>query len=189
MFARPSNSNWLSTVGPNIGAFESEFAKHVGLPAAALSSGTAAIHLCLRLAGVGPGDEVFCSDLTFAASANPVLYLGARPAFLDSERESWNLDPQILSDALRQHARRNRLPRAVVVVHVFGQCAEMDSIMKVCDRYEVPVVEDAAEALELLQGEGRRNVRRSRGILLQRQQDHHDHRRRDAGFDESRMGR
>ena len=140
-------SNWLSTAGPHIGAFEAEFSDYIGLPAAALSSGTAAIHLGLRLLGVRPGDEVFCSDLTFAASANPVLYQGARPVFLDSERESWNMDPQLLAGALRQRALRNRLPRAVIVVHVFGQCADMDSIMSVCNRYEVPVLEDAAEAL------------------------------------------
>jgi pyridoxal phosphate-dependent aminotransferase EpsN len=141
------DSNWLSTVGPHIGAFEREFEARLGLPAVALASGTAAIHLGLRLLGVGPGDDVFCSTLTFAATANPVRYLGAEPVFLDSEYKTWNLDPEVLSVALRDRARRKRLPRAVIVVHVFGQCADMDAILKICNRYEVPVLEDAAEAL------------------------------------------
>jgi pyridoxal phosphate-dependent aminotransferase EpsN len=140
-------SNWLSTVGPNIDAFEAEFSSLVGLPAVALGSGTAGMHLGLRLLGVGPGDEVFCPTLTFVASVNPVVYLGACPVFLDSERASWNLDPNLLADALRERASRNGLPKAVLVVHLFGQCADMDSIMEVCARYEVPVLEDAAEAL------------------------------------------
>jgi pyridoxal phosphate-dependent aminotransferase EpsN len=141
------DSNWLSTVGPNIAAFEREFESRLGLPAVALASGTAAIHLGLRLLGVGSGDEVFCSTLTFAATANPVRYLGAQPVFLDSEYKTWNVDPEILSKALRERARRNRLPRAVIVVHVFGQCADMDPILETCNRYEIPVLEDAAEAL------------------------------------------
>jgi pyridoxal phosphate-dependent aminotransferase EpsN len=140
-------TNWLSTVGPNIDAFEAEFSQLVGLPSVALGSGTAGMHLGLRLLGVGPGDEVFCPTLTFVASVNPVVYLGARPVFLDSERASWNLDPNILADALRERAACNRLPKAVIVVHLFGQCADMDSIMEACARYEVSVLEDAAEAL------------------------------------------
>lgn len=140
-------TNWLSTVGPNIDAFEAEFSRLVGLPSVALGSGTAGMHLGLRLLGVGPGDEVFCPTLTFVASVNPVVYLGARPVFLDSERASWNLDPNVLADALRERAVRNRLPKAVIVVHLFGQCADMDPIMEICARYEVPILEDAAEAL------------------------------------------
>lgn len=140
-------SNWLSTVGPNVDAFEAEFSRLVGLPAVALGSGTAGMHLGLRLLGVGPGDEVFCPTFTFVASVNPVMYLGARPVFLDSERASWNLDPNVLADALRERASRKRLPKAVIVVHLFGQCADMDPIMEVCSRYGVPVLEDAAEAL------------------------------------------
>jgi pyridoxal phosphate-dependent aminotransferase EpsN len=141
------DSNWLSTVGPNIGAFEQEFETRLGLPAVALSSGTAAIHLGLRLLGVRPGDEVFCPTLTFAASVNPVRYLGAEPVLLDSEYASWNMDPEILGDALRERAAVNRLPRAVIVVHLFGQCADMDAILGICSEYGVPVLEDAAEAL------------------------------------------
>jgi pyridoxal phosphate-dependent aminotransferase EpsN len=140
-------SNWLSTSGPNLTAFEQQFAKRMGLPAAAVASGTAAIHLGLRLLGVGPGDEVFCPTLTFAASANPVRYLGAEPVFLDSDYPTWNLDPNLLEDALRHRARRNKLPRTVIVVHLYGQCADMDSILALSQSYDVPVLEDAAEAL------------------------------------------
>lgn len=140
-------SNWLSTIGPNLALFEEKFSARIGAPSLALSSGTAAIHLGLRLLGVGPGDEVFCPTLTFAASCNPVRYLGAEPVFLDSDSATWNLDPNILEDALRQRALRKKLPRVVVVVHLYGQCADMDPILAICRRYEVPVLEDAAEAL------------------------------------------
>lgn len=142
-------SNWLSTVGPNITAFEEEFGLlfSAHMHALALSSGTAALHLGLRLLGVTAGDFVLCPTLTFVATANPIVYLGARPVFLDCERSSWNLDPQILETALRDHAKQNRLPRAVIVVHLFGQSADMDPIMQICGEYGVPVLEDAAEAL------------------------------------------
>jgi pyridoxal phosphate-dependent aminotransferase EpsN len=140
-------SNWLSTVGPNITAFEREFEMRCGLPAAALASGTAAIHLGLRLLGVGPGDEVFCPTLTFAASCNPIRYLGAEPIFLDSDYTSWNLDPEILQSALRDRAQKSQLPRAIVVVDLYGQCADMAPIMALAAEYNVPVLEDAAEAL------------------------------------------
>jgi pyridoxal phosphate-dependent aminotransferase EpsN len=140
-------SNWLSTVGPNITGFEREFSEKLGVPAAAVGSGTAAIHLGLRLLNVGPGDEVFCSTFTFVATANPIRYLGAEPVFLDSEPRSWNLDPQVLADALKERAAVNRLPRALVVVHLYGQCADMDPILELCRNYAVAVLEDAAEAL------------------------------------------
>ncbi len=139
--------NWVSTAGPNLQAFESAFARRVGLPSVCLASGTAAIHLGLRLLNVGPGDEVFCSALTFVASANPIRYLGAEPVFVDSDAATWNIDPQLLSDALHARAARHRLPRAVVVVHLYGQCADMDPILDVCSKFGVPVLEDAAEAL------------------------------------------
>ncbi|MCW5976529.1 MAG: DegT/DnrJ/EryC1/StrS family aminotransferase [Bryobacteraceae bacterium] len=145
--AEAFRSNWLSTVGPNVDAFEKEFGERVGAHAVAVSSGTAAIHLGLRLLGVRERDEVFCSTLTFVATANPILYLGAWPVFVDSERATWNLDPSLLADALRARARHNRLPAAVVAVHLFGQCADMDPIREACGRYDVPVLEDAAEAL------------------------------------------
>jgi pyridoxal phosphate-dependent aminotransferase EpsN len=143
-------SNWLSTVGANIDAFELEFEARVGLPAVALSSGTAAMHLGLRLLGVGEGDEVFCPTLTFVASANPARYLGGRCVFLDSDRATWNLDPQLLAEVLAERARHNRRPKALIVVHLYGQCADMDPILEVCNRYEVPILEDAAEALGAL---------------------------------------
>lgn len=142
--AEAFRSNWLSSVGPNVDAFESEFGERLGLPAVALSSGTAALHLALRLLGVGTGDDVVCPTLTFVATANPILYLGARPVFIDSERTSWNLDANVLESALQRRARR---PKAVIVVHLFGQSADLDSISSVCERYGVPVLEDAAEAL------------------------------------------
>jgi pyridoxal phosphate-dependent aminotransferase EpsN len=140
-------TNWLSTFGPNIDALEQEFESLIGRPAAAVSSGTAAIHLGLRLLGVGRGDEVFCSDLTFVAMCNPVRYLGAEPVFLDSDLATWHLDPNVLEDALRKRAERNRLPRALVVAHLYGGCADLDAILALCQRYSVPVLEDAAEAL------------------------------------------
>ncbi len=141
-------TNWIAPVGPHIEAFEREFAQVVGVAhAAALSSGTAALHVALRLVGVEPGDEVLVSTLTFVASINPIVYLGATPAFLDSERTSWNMDPGLLADALRTRARAGRLPKAVVVVHLFGQSADIAPLAETCDRYGVPLVEDAAEAL------------------------------------------
>ena len=140
-------TNWISTVGPNVTAFEEEFGRLIGRPAVALSSGTAAVHLGLRLLGVGPGDAVFCPTLTFVASVNPIVYLGARPVLLDSDRATWNLDPNILEEALRKRAERNALPRALIVVHLYGQSADMDPILQLCARYEVPILEDAAEAL------------------------------------------
>ena len=140
-------TNWLSTVGPNVTAFEEEFERHIGMPSVALASGTAATHLALRLLGVAPDDEVFCPTLTFVATANPIVYMGAKPVFLDSDRESWNLDPALLARTLKERADRNRLPKAVIVVHLYGQPADMDPILETCGRYEVPVLEDAAEAL------------------------------------------
>jgi pyridoxal phosphate-dependent aminotransferase EpsN len=144
------DSNWLSTVGPNITAFEEEFESYIGLPAVALGSGTAGIHLGLRLLGVGPGDSVLCSTLTFAASSNPIRYLGAEPVFIDSNYETWNMDPNLLEDALRQRANMGKLPKAVVVVDLYGQCADFDPIRETCNRYGVPILEDAAEALGAL---------------------------------------
>ena len=140
------DSNWLSTAGPNLSAFEVEFGNYVGLPAVALASGTAAIHLGLRLLGVGQGDKVFCSTLTFAASANPIRYLGADPVFVDSNYETWNMDPSLVAEALRRSAS-GKLPKAVVVVDLYGQCADLEPIREICGQYGVPILEDAAEAL------------------------------------------
>ena len=141
-------TNWIAPLGPHVDAFETEFAKVVGAShAAALSSGTAALHLALKLIGIKPGDEVFVSALTFAASVNPIIYEGGRPVFIDSERESWNMDPALLAHALRERAQKGRLPAAVIVVHLYGQSANMDPILAACAEYDVPVIEDAAEAL------------------------------------------
>ena len=143
-------TNWLSTVGPNLTAFEREFEARVGLPSVALASGTAALHLALRLVGVGPGDEVFCSTLTFVAAANTTVYQGGVPVFLDSDRATWNLDPDVLSRALQERAAVNRLPKALVVVHLYGQSADMDPILHACAEYGIAVIEDAAEAVGTL---------------------------------------
>ena len=142
-------TNWLSTVGPNLTAFEREFEARVGLPSVALASGTAALHLALRLVGVGPGDEVFCSTLTFVAAANAIIYQGGVPIFVDSDRATWNLDADVLSLALRKRAA-NRLPKALVVVHLYGQSADMDPILHACAKYGIAVIEDAAEAVGTL---------------------------------------
>jgi dTDP-4-amino-4,6-dideoxygalactose transaminase len=142
------DSNWIAPLGPQVDAFEAEFAAAVGAPhALALSSGTAALHLALIHLGVGPGDEVLVSTLTFSASANPVVYLGAKPVFIDSERVSWNLDPALVCEAIERKARQGRLPKAVIPVHLYGQSADLDPILAICARYEIPVIEDAAEAL------------------------------------------
>jgi dTDP-4-amino-4,6-dideoxygalactose transaminase len=142
------DSGWIAPLGPQVEAFEREFAEAVGVPhALAVSSGTAAIHLALLAAGVEPGDEVVVSTLTFAASAFPVLYIGARPIFVDSERRSWNMDPHLLAEFLERRAKVGRLPKAVILVHLYGQSADIDPIQQLCEAYGVALIEDAAEAL------------------------------------------
>ncbi|MFL5383161.1 MAG: DegT/DnrJ/EryC1/StrS family aminotransferase [Longimicrobiaceae bacterium] len=141
-------SNWIAPLGPFVTRFEDEFAERVGVGyALAVSSGTAGLHLALKEAEVGPGDEVLVSTFTFAASVNPILYLGARPVFIDSETESWNMDPALLEDTFVRRAAAGRLPKALVLVHLYGQCADLDAIAGLCDRYGVALIEDAAEAL------------------------------------------
>ena len=140
-------SNWLSTVGPNLDTLEANFSQLVGLPSVALASGTAGIHLALKLLGVQPGDEIVTPTLTFAASCNPILYERAVPIFMDSDHATWNLDPNLLAEFLKKRAKVNRLPKAVTVVHLFGQCADLDPILETCQKYELPLLEDAAEAL------------------------------------------
>lgn len=141
-------TNWLAPLGPHVNAFEQEIAEYIGSKGAvALSSGTAAIHLALLLLGVTKGDIVFCSSLTFSASANPILYQGAEPVFIDSEPESWNMSPVALQKAFDDAIRTGKLPKAVVVVNLYGQSADMDSLMEICEDYGVPIVEDAAESL------------------------------------------
>lgn len=137
-------SNWVAPVGPALDSFESAVADRANRRhAVALNSGTAALHLALQILGVGADDAVICPTLTFAASANPICYLGAEAIFVDSEPRTWNMDPVLLEQALRQGSDI----KAVIVVHLYGQCAEMDPILAVCAKYGVPVIEDAAEAL------------------------------------------
>ncbi|MEO8081387.1 MAG: aminotransferase class I/II-fold pyridoxal phosphate-dependent enzyme [Caldimonas sp.] len=141
-------TNWIAPLGPNVDAFERELAEMVGVGhAAALSSGTAAIHLALLLLGVTRGDVVFCSALTFAASANPIVYQGAEPVFIDSEPDSWNMSAAALEAAFADAHRNRKMPKAVIVVNLYGQSADIDPLAALCRRYEVPIVEDAAESL------------------------------------------
>lgn len=141
-------SNWIAPLGPHVDAFEKEFAAYVGAPhAAALSSGTAALHLALLLHGVGPGDEVICSSFTFAASANAITYTGATPVFVDSDEATWNMDPSLLDEELATCEKRGKLPKAVISVDLYGQCADYGRIVPICEKYGVPLIEDAAEAL------------------------------------------
>ncbi|MEH7344383.1 aminotransferase class I/II-fold pyridoxal phosphate-dependent enzyme [Bacillus sp. JJ1532] len=141
-------SNWVAPLGPNVDSFEKEITQYVGSKdAVALSSGTAAIHLALDLLGVGKGDIVFCSTLTFIASANPIIYQGAIPIFIDSEPETWNLSPIALEKALNDAKKINKLPKAVIVVHLFGQPAKLDEIISLCSHYNIPIIEDAAESM------------------------------------------
>ena len=141
-------TNWVAPLGPNVTNFEKELAQYVGVKSAsALSSGTAAIHLGLKALGVGEGDIVFCSTLTFSASCNPILYLGATPVFIDSDATTWNMCPKALKLAFEEAEKNNQLPKAVVVVNLYGQSADMDPILELCQKYNVPILEDAAESL------------------------------------------
>ncbi|SME32206.1 Putative pyridoxal phosphate-dependent aminotransferase EpsN [Bacillus mobilis] len=142
------DSNWIAPLGPNVDEFERELASFVGVKSgAAVSSGTAAIHLALQLLNVQKGDTVFCSSFTFVASANPIVYLGAEPVFIDSEPETWNMSPQALELALHDADKAGRLPKAVILVHLYGQSAKLDEILSLCNHYDVPIIEDAAESL------------------------------------------
>lgn len=141
-------SNWIAPLGPHVDAFEREFAARAGTKyAAALSSGTAALHLAMRWLNLQPGDEVICSTLTFSASVNPVLYERATPVFVDSDERTWNLDPSRLAEAIADGLRRGKKAKAVILVHLYGQSADIDPIAKLCAEHEIPLIEDAAEAL------------------------------------------
>ncbi len=142
------DSNWIAPLGPNVDAFEKEVAYYVrASEAIAVSSGTAAIHLALSLLDVTKGDKVFCSSLTFVASANPIIYQGAEPVFIDSEPDTWNMSPQALEKALQDAYLEKKLPKAVIVVNLYGQSAKMDELLSICNQYKVPMIEDAAESL------------------------------------------
>lgn len=142
------DSNWIAPLGPHVDAFEREFSAITGAPhSAALSSGTAAIHLALIMAGVGAGDEVMVSSLTFSASVNPIRYVGATPIFVDSDRKTWNMDPALACEELERRAKSNSLPKAMILVHLYGQAADTAPIAAACEKHGVALIEDAAEAL------------------------------------------
>ena len=142
------DSNWIAPVGPHVDKLEEEFAEKIATPAAvALSSGTAALHLALLALGVGPDDEVLTSALTFAATANAIRYVGATPVFIDSDEETWNMEPRRLAETLEEAEKRGKPPKAVITVDLYGQCCDYGPILDVCRRHDVPVIEDAAEAL------------------------------------------
>lgn len=142
-------TNWIAPLGPNVLGFEKSIAKFIGnnVHVACLSSGTAAIHLGLQLMGVGPGDQVLCQSFTFAASANPILYLGATPIFIDSEKETWNMSPDLLERAIKDSLAVGKRPKALVAVHLYGMPYQVEEIHAMARKYEIPVLEDAAEAL------------------------------------------
>lgn len=141
--------NWIAPLGANVDGFEQDLERFLGgaYPVVALSSGTAALHLGLVLLGVRAGDEVICQSMTFSASANPIVYLGATPVFVDSEADTWNMSPEFLEVAIRDRLSKGRKPKAIIVVHLYGMPAKMEEIMAIAAAYEIPVLEDAAEAL------------------------------------------
>lgn len=144
------DTNWVVPLGPNVDAFEKSLAEYLEKDCyvTALSSGTAALHLGLVLLGVKSGDEVICQSFTFAASANPISYLEAQPVFVDSEIDTWNIDPVLLEEAIKDRLRKTgRVPKAIIPVHLYGMPAKMKEIMEIADRYDIPILEDAAEAL------------------------------------------
>ena len=142
-------ANWIAPVGPNIELFEQKLQNYLGhnMHVAAVSSGTAALHLALIVLGVQRGDEVICQSLTFSGSANPIAYQGAMPVFVDSEESTWNMSPSCLENAIKERLKIGKKPKAIIVVHLYGMPAQMDAIMQIANAYEIPVIEDAAEAL------------------------------------------
>ena len=142
------DQNWIAPLGPNVDGFEKAVADYCGVrDAAALSSGTAAIHLALIILGVQPGDEVIASSFTFSGTVNPVSYLGATPVFVDSEESTWNMDPRLLEEAVKDRIKKGKRVKAIIPVHLYGMPANMESILSIAEKYDIPVVEDAAEAL------------------------------------------
>ncbi|WP_293295404.1 DegT/DnrJ/EryC1/StrS family aminotransferase [Allomuricauda sp.] len=143
------DTNWIAPLGPNVQQFEKSIEDFVrnDVHAACLSSGTGAIHLGLEILGVGQGDEVICQSFTFAASANPITYLGASPIFVDSEQETWNISPILLEDAIKDRMDKGKKPKAIVAVHLYGMPYKVDEVHAIARKYEIPVIEDSAEAL------------------------------------------
>ncbi|MCO4303058.1 aminotransferase class I/II-fold pyridoxal phosphate-dependent enzyme [Riemerella anatipestifer] len=141
--------NWVAPLGPNVNQFEESIKTYLGqsVDVAALSAGTAALHLALIILGVKMGDEVICQSMTFSASANPIAYQGATPVFIDSEKETWNMCPLALEDAIKERLSKGKKLKAIIVVHLYGMPAKMDELMAVASKYEIPIIEDAAEAL------------------------------------------
>lgn len=141
-------SNWVSPAGPNLDAFEKELSEYNNISyCAALSSGTAAIHLALIILGVQKGDEVLCSSFTFSGSCNPIIYQGATPVFIDSEPDTWNMDPKLLEEAIRDRIKKGKKPKAIIPVHLYGMPASISEIARIAANYEIPIIEDAAEAI------------------------------------------
>jgi dTDP-4-amino-4,6-dideoxygalactose transaminase len=142
------DTNWIAPLGPHVNGFEKDIETYTATKhAAALSSGTAAIHLALIMLGVGPGDEVLCQSFTFSASANPIVYQGAIPVFIDSEADTWNMSPELLEEAIKDRIAKGKKPKAIIPVHLYGMPAKMEQIMAIANQYDIPVIEDAAEAL------------------------------------------
>ncbi|HSV09140.1 MAG TPA: DegT/DnrJ/EryC1/StrS family aminotransferase [Hanamia sp.] len=143
------DTNWVAPLGPNVNGLEKDLSSYLlnNVHVAALSSGTAALHLALILTGIGAGDEVICQSMTFSASANPIRYLNAIPVFVDSEIDTWNMDPNVLEDAIIKRKAKGKMPKAIIPVHLYGMPAKMNEIMVIAEKYEIPVIEDAAEAL------------------------------------------
>ena len=142
------STNWVAPLGPNVDAFENQLTEYLGVTGAVtLSSGTAAIHLALKILGVGSGDIVLCQSFTFAASAFPISYCDAIPVFIDSEQETWNMDPLLLEIAIKDAIAKGKKPAAILLVHLYGMPAKMTPILSIATQYEIPVIEDAAEAL------------------------------------------
>ena len=155
------DTNWVAPLGPNVNAFEEDLKQYLGqnVYVAALSAGTAAIHLALKLAGVKRDDSVLCQSMTFSASANPITYEGAQPVFVDSEPETWNMSPELLEQAIKDQIAKGQKPKAIIVVHLYGMPAKMDEINAIAQKYDIALIEDAAEAL------GSRYKNRACGIL------------------------
>lgn len=142
------DTNWIAPLGPNVDGFENELSKYIGIPhVAALSSGTAAIHLALILLGVERGDEVIAQSFTFCGTTNPILYVGATPVLVDSERSSWNIDPDLLEEVILDRISKGKKPKAVIIVHLYGMPAQIERIESICKKYQIALIEDAAEAL------------------------------------------
>lgn len=143
------DKNWIAPLGENIDGFEADLENYLGgdVKIAVLNTGTSALHLALNLLGIGRGEEVICQSLTFTASANPIVYQGAMPVFVDSEPQTWNICPNVLEETIKDRLKKGKCPKAIIIVHIYGMPAKMEEILEISTKYEIPVIEDAAEAL------------------------------------------